>query len=162
MENKKDVHTEHCCILHGCKYGDDRFGGEGCSVCTLGYEQSYVCEDCDNDGIDSLEKLKREYLIFKPKQELKFLEQKLFDLNHKVKLGEVSYVEIGKEHSDIYNRISIILKEIVEDFNHYSIIKINNRNYMCRDGFMTLVPYYDADVYYRGLDNQYYINQLER
>jgi len=20
-ENKKDVHTEHCCLRHGCKYG---------------------------------------------------------------------------------------------------------------------------------------------
>jgi hypothetical protein len=37
----KDVHTEHCCIKHGCKYNDP-----ACPV-WLGYKaQSYVCESC--------------------------------------------------------------------------------------------------------------------
>ena len=39
----KDVHTEHCCAKHGCKYGDE----EECSVYSLGYKQSYPCESCD-------------------------------------------------------------------------------------------------------------------
>lgn len=40
----KCVHTEHCCIKHGCKYGD-----ENCPV-ELGIkQQSYDCESC---GID--------------------------------------------------------------------------------------------------------------
>lgn len=38
---KKCVHTEHCCRIHGCKYGDD-----DCPV-WLGYKsQSYPCESC--------------------------------------------------------------------------------------------------------------------
>lgn len=41
MEYKKDVHTEHCCVLHGCKYGDD-----DCPVQTAIKPQSYLCEDC--------------------------------------------------------------------------------------------------------------------
>lgn len=38
----KDVHTEHCCLLHGCKYNDDN-----CTVVTMQAIQSYPCEDCD-------------------------------------------------------------------------------------------------------------------
>ncbi len=43
----KDVHTEHCCIRHGCKYGDPN-----CTVVSGEKRQSYKCEDCyeeDND-----------------------------------------------------------------------------------------------------------------
>lgn len=40
-EDNKDVHTEHCCIYHGCKYGD-----YDCVV-WRGYKpQSYPCETC--------------------------------------------------------------------------------------------------------------------
>jgi hypothetical protein len=38
----KDVHTEHCCILHGCKYGRN----ETCTVVQKVAPQSYVCEFC--------------------------------------------------------------------------------------------------------------------
>ena len=42
MSNNKCVHTEHCCVYHGCKYGEDY-----CPV-YVGYkEQSHPCEDCD-------------------------------------------------------------------------------------------------------------------
>lgn len=37
----KDVHTEHCCIRHGCKYCK-----EDCTVTTGKAPQSYPCEDC--------------------------------------------------------------------------------------------------------------------
>lgn len=37
----KDVHTEHCCKVHGCKYGDAE-----CSVVTRQKRQSFACEDC--------------------------------------------------------------------------------------------------------------------
>lgn len=43
----KDVHTEHCCIVHGCKYGDD-----DCTVTSKRHPQSSPCEYCDDDGID--------------------------------------------------------------------------------------------------------------
>lgn len=42
-----DVHTEHCCSKHGCKYN-----GPGITDCTvmMGYlPQSYPCEWCDMD-----------------------------------------------------------------------------------------------------------------
>lgn len=44
MPARKDVHTEHCCVIHGCKYGDD-----GCTVYSGEKEQSYPCEHCDYD-----------------------------------------------------------------------------------------------------------------
>lgn len=37
----KDVHTEHCCVLHGCKYDDDF-----CLVATGERRQSGPCEEC--------------------------------------------------------------------------------------------------------------------
>lgn len=40
-----DVHTEHCCLRHGCKYGD-----EDCTVTTGKARQSYPCMDCEDDG----------------------------------------------------------------------------------------------------------------
>jgi hypothetical protein len=44
----KDVHTEHCCIVHGCKYSKD----EECTVMTRKEPQSFPCESCGYDGID--------------------------------------------------------------------------------------------------------------
>lgn len=43
----KDVHTEHCCIVHGCKYCDPN-----CTVTTKKQPQSFPCESCEMDGID--------------------------------------------------------------------------------------------------------------
>jgi hypothetical protein len=40
----KDVHTEHCCIDHGCKYGN-----KFCTVASEEKEQSHSCEQCDLD-----------------------------------------------------------------------------------------------------------------
>lgn len=42
----KDVHTEHCCIIHGCKYGEDDF----CTVVTKRAPQSFPCETCYESG----------------------------------------------------------------------------------------------------------------
>jgi len=42
LEEDRCVHTEHCCVLHGCKYGN-----KDCPV-ELGFKrQSYLCEYCD-------------------------------------------------------------------------------------------------------------------
>jgi hypothetical protein len=43
-ENKKGVHTTHCCAVHGCKYGDHT-----CPVVTGEVEQTYPCQDCNDD-----------------------------------------------------------------------------------------------------------------
>lgn len=43
----KDVHTEHCCKRHGCKYGDPL-----CTVERLEKEQSFPCEMCGVEAAD--------------------------------------------------------------------------------------------------------------
>ncbi len=59
MVDKIGVHVTHCCILHGCKYGDDN-----CPVENGEVEQEYTCEYCDDAGIKSIEKL-REVVVGK-------------------------------------------------------------------------------------------------
>jgi len=44
------VHETHCCIIHGCKYGDS-----DCPVSLGEAPQVFPCEDCDTDLIISLE-----------------------------------------------------------------------------------------------------------
>jgi len=46
----KDVHTEHCCIRHGCKYGNIY-----CTVTTAEKKQSYACEGCMDELEETLE-----------------------------------------------------------------------------------------------------------
>jgi hypothetical protein len=52
-EIQKDVHTEHCCAIHGCKYGKD----DECTVMLAAkkqeYIQSFTCEACD-EGWDTV------------------------------------------------------------------------------------------------------------
>lgn len=49
---QKDVHTEHCCARHGCKYGNDN-----CPVWTGKKKQSFDCEMCAEDPTTPLMKL---------------------------------------------------------------------------------------------------------
>jgi hypothetical protein len=46
----KGVHRTHCCVIHGCKYGD-----EDCPVVNKKVLQEYLCEYCDPwyEGDDS-------------------------------------------------------------------------------------------------------------
>ncbi|MEE8112719.1 MAG: hypothetical protein V3T23_00050 [Nitrososphaerales archaeon] len=44
-----DVHTEHCCYRHGCKYGDT-----DCSVETGRKKQSHPCEECDDEAANPI------------------------------------------------------------------------------------------------------------
>jgi hypothetical protein len=48
-ESEMDVHTEHCCVYHGCKYRDD-----DCPVVRQTKKQSLPCESCyyDSEGYD--------------------------------------------------------------------------------------------------------------
>lgn len=52
---KKDVHTEHCCVIHGCKYGEDDYY---CTVVTRKKPQSFCCEKCAEDGITHIKIIK--------------------------------------------------------------------------------------------------------
>lgn len=38
-------HRTHCCVYHGCKYGD-----KDCPVVNMEIEQAYPCEDCSETG----------------------------------------------------------------------------------------------------------------
>ena len=49
LESNRCVHTEHCCRLHGCKYGDD----DECVVANGDKSQSFPCESCMDDDRDS-------------------------------------------------------------------------------------------------------------
>jgi len=41
---RTNVHTEHCCLKHGCKYGNAL-----CPVATGRQPQSFLCEACEWD-----------------------------------------------------------------------------------------------------------------
>lgn len=49
----KDVHTEHCCKKHGCKYTLTLTPPDSCTVVSGEKEQSFPCEDCGPLGPDS-------------------------------------------------------------------------------------------------------------
>ena len=44
MASEINVHTEHCCHKHGCKYAD-----EDCPVATGAQQQSFPCESCGDE-----------------------------------------------------------------------------------------------------------------
>jgi len=46
MQTTKNVHTEHCCSVHGCKYGE-----KDCPVALGLQKQSYPCEFCGEDDL---------------------------------------------------------------------------------------------------------------
>lgn len=50
------VHEQHCCPMHGCKYGD-----ADCPV-VRGLTKGIICEDCQHDLDMSKPKAKKEYL----------------------------------------------------------------------------------------------------
>ena len=62
-ESQKDVHTEHCCILHGCKYNEDF----NCPVVHARKPQSFICESCAHDGIINLDMLQEVRIGNKPR-----------------------------------------------------------------------------------------------
>lgn len=49
----KCVHTEHCCRVHGCKYGDD-----GCPVWLGHKSQSHPCESCEVFDLNDVPKIR--------------------------------------------------------------------------------------------------------
>jgi len=65
------VHTEHCCVLHGCKYGD----GENCPVESRRKRQSFPCEDCGSGS--HMGSLIEE--AFKGEDDLIYVKQRILD-----------------------------------------------------------------------------------
>lgn len=54
MREFQSVHDAHCCVIHGCKYGDP-----GCPV-SIGEELGIECEECFNDREQEAYKLIKE------------------------------------------------------------------------------------------------------
>lgn len=65
-ERELGVHASHCCVMHGCKYGE-----KDCPVVNDVVEQKYVCETCsDYEGIQNLEDLKEHLQLYQEVEEL--------------------------------------------------------------------------------------------
>lgn len=96
---QKCVHTEHCCIYHGCKYGDDN-----CPV-WLGYKpQSYPYWDGMGSGVMSIEEaqgqVSHETIIARRDQLVSLLDDVEFD----------TIYPIGEKHMNELHRL--ILKSV--------------------------------------------------
>lgn len=98
--NHLGIHQTHCCIIHGCKYGD-----EDCPVVQKVIEQSYLCEDCEphyNPWVSNTVEVENE----------------VFEL---LKFGKKKYHVFEKEQHNL------VLGQIVEfknNFNQEKLIKI--------------------------------------
>jgi len=58
-KSRYGVHRTHCCVLHGCKYGD-----KDCPVVNGEIKQDYTCELCDMDGIKKVDDI-QDLLVFR-------------------------------------------------------------------------------------------------
>lgn len=85
---ERDVHTSHCCVHHGCKYGEDKLEesitdeGESfipCSVVGGRRIQEHPCERCDwEEGLEELRNGPRA-IVEPPKFEDLFTSDKTFN-----------------------------------------------------------------------------------
>lgn len=48
-ETEIGTHESHCCVLHGCKYGNDN-----CPVVKRTHKQDYMCEWCETEGLKKI------------------------------------------------------------------------------------------------------------
>ena len=53
------THQSHCCVKHGCKYGD-----EDCPVVLKLIKQSYPCEYCHNEGIEIVKEIENPLKVY--------------------------------------------------------------------------------------------------
>lgn len=60
MDHEKCVHTEHCCLKHGCKYSDS-----DCPVEDGTKPQSFDCEECgwDIQELPTLDEWNKRYSL---------------------------------------------------------------------------------------------------
>ena len=59
-QSNKCVHTEHCCLKHGCKYMHD-----DCPVANGTKKQSFDCWDCESDQRDRNNKASNVFMHYK-------------------------------------------------------------------------------------------------
>jgi hypothetical protein len=96
-KSKYGVHEAHCCIKHGCKYGD-----KDCTVVNGQTAQLYTCEWCEEDGIKTLDQLATDIHIID-------ITNKLFSIieKHEEILKEPKYKEYKGMTLDFVLRHSI-------------------------------------------------------
>lgn len=109
MKYKKDVHTEHCCYEHGCKYGEDNT----CTVALGLMKQSFPCEVCEyeEEFVETLTHLK----VKKPGYHINDIK--------KGELGGISkiYEELSELEDSINQGVKIM--QLVELSDLYGAIK---------------------------------------
>jgi len=74
--DKIGVHRTHCCILHGCKYGD-----KDCPVVNAEILQEYLCEDCSDNFFDLDEE--------DPNVDMNIIKRKFIKKNRKLKINNI-------------------------------------------------------------------------
>lgn len=99
-KRKFAVHISHCCVKHGCKYSEP-----DCPVVNGEVQQTHVCEDCSNEGIDKVEELLQKKDMNKLQEIFKQHENKTGEnnevlLNKLVKLIKYEYPYQYKEDDD--------------------------------------------------------------
>jgi hypothetical protein len=48
------VHETHCCIMHGCKYSIN----DDCPVVLDKIKQAYICEQCNDEFLKTVEEVR--------------------------------------------------------------------------------------------------------
>ncbi len=123
MKIEQDVHTGHCCSLHGCKYGND-----ACTVLNFPDTQEYPCERCTETLGELVEN------PWKPRSELENLLVAIHVAvtSHKLQQdkGGLLYIlhpmHVMLQMETTNERIVAILHDVVEDttttLNHLKFV----------------------------------------
>jgi hypothetical protein len=77
------VHAAHCCVEHGCKYGERRT----CPVVTKVIDQKYPCEQCDYDTSNTawIEPIVSAYFNMKDSYDSRIANKLIEELKEKAK-----------------------------------------------------------------------------
>lgn len=105
-KNKWGVHESHCCVIHGCKYGD-----KDCPVVKGKTKQDYICEECDDEGIKSVEEVivkSDGFNIINPNKMYAKIDGKLFCINGYKFSGDMITLYFLNDKEETYN-ISIVI-----------------------------------------------------
>jgi len=88
-DTREGVHRTHCCIKHGCKYGDD----DHCPVATGRIEQDGACHNCGEESEGHYgERREIDYKCYKSPGILK---PKFSDWNKRLKKGDVAGASVA-------------------------------------------------------------------
>lgn len=68
------AHITHCCIIHGCKYGD-----KDCPVVNAEYQQEFLCELCHDNWLKcDMKQIKNKFIKENRKLKLKKIKNELY------------------------------------------------------------------------------------